>query len=224
MKWSNILSPKGVYESKVYDISSNMNSYITIIDLTTINPNNEYLKFYFSTSHDNIIWSPWEEFNKNSSDMFKNTNLSQLFFKYKIEFESISFEKRPFVQNVKISMVPYFSIENKGDLTALPKLWIRKTNESGDIKIVNHYTNQEIVFKDLVEGEEVFVDCENEDIISSRQSLGVYRYDSHNDEWLELETGVNLLRGEGDFDLDYRFQSGLLNEGWRRENEIRRNR
>lgn len=212
MKWSDILSPKGVYVSKSYDISSNMNSYLTIIDLTVINPNNEYLKFYFSTSHDDINWSKWKEFDENSSDMLENTNLSQLFFRYKIEFESNSFEKRPFVQSVKISLIPYFTIENQGDLSAFPKLWIRKINESGDVKIINHYTKQEIVFKDLVKNEEVFIDCENEDIISSRQSLGVYRYDSHNDEWLELQTGLNLLRGEGDFDLDYRFQSGLLNE------------
>lgn len=212
MKWSNIISPKGVYVSQVFDISSNLNSYITTIDLSIINPNNQHLQFYFSLSHDKTIWSDWKEFDENSFNMFNDMNLSQLFFKYKIEFISDSFEKRPFVQKVELSMTPFFSIENLGDLTAFPKLWIRKVNESGDIKITNHYTNQTMVFKNLVKGEEVFIDCENEDIISSRQSLGVYRYDDHNNEWLGLETGKNLLVGEGDFDMDYRFQSGLLNE------------
>lgn len=67
-------------------------------------------------------------------------------------------------------------------------------------------TNQTLVVDNLIDNEEVFIDCQKEDIVSDRQHLGVYRYDDHNDEFLALIIGTNLLKGKGDFDMDVRHQ------------------
>lgn len=73
-------------------------------------------------------------------------------------------------------------------------------------------SNQTLIMKNLIDNEEVFIDCQKEDIVSNRQHLGVYRYDDHNDEYLELAVGHNFLKGKGDFDMDMRYQYIFIQE------------
>lgn len=119
---------------------------------------------------------------------------------------------KPYFQSLTMDLRPFSYIENTGDLPIQPKLWIRKTNGKGDIALINFTTGQRVEFKDLHNHEEVFIDCENEEIISSNQVIGIYRYDSHNDEYLELIRGSNYMTSEGDFDLDVRYKATLLQE------------
>lgn len=83
-------------------------------------------------------------------------------------------------------------IANLGDAECLPIIEIKKVG-IGAISIVN-YSNEgeELRISELVDGEELFIDCENEDIETSIPNT--YRYDNHNDTYLTLVTGINRLR------------------------------
>lgn len=210
--WSDITQPYGVYVSKTYNISSPMDRYISEIETIYTNPQNQTVNFFYSVSYDGAEWTSWRPFQSGSTDIFNDYGLSNLLFRYKVEMHATSEHARPYLQRVSFRLSPFLNIENLGDLEVKPKLWIKKKNGSGDISLINHFTGQTITMKNLINEEEVFLDCENEVIISSRQDLGVYRYDDHNDEWLELQVGDNYLKGTGNFDIDVRYQGKLLQE------------
>lgn len=210
--WSQVTKPYGEYTSEVFNISNNLSRYIIKVETTEINIHNEKLEYYFSISYDNINWTSWERFYEQSSDFLNPYNLSNIYFKYKVVMGSSSTSTKPFLQSISLTLEPYFLVSNGGDLTIKPKMWFTKTISAGTIQLFNHYTGQKIEFKDLQIGEEVYVDFDEEDIISSLQSLGVYRYDNHNNEWLYLPYGENYLRGYGNFNMDIRYQFKLLQE------------
>jgi len=210
--WSEVTKPYGTYISQVFNISNNLDRYIVSINITDININNQRMDFYYSVSNDNINWTEWSPFFKQSTDFLSSHNLTQLYFRYKVIFASISPTNKPFLQLIKISFAPYVFFENIADLPLKPKLWIRKVDGDGDISITNYMTGQKMSLTALQNKEEVFIDCESEDIVSSLQSLGVYRYDNHNNEWLELDVGETYIKTTGDFDMDIRYQGKLLQE------------
>lgn len=210
--WSEIVNPLGIYESEIFNISNSLSRYITLIDIVYTNPNNKRMDFYYSISYDNSTWTEWKQFYQQSFDMLDEYDISSLYFKYRVIFETDDINDKPYLQSISFTLTQLEMIENISDLPFKPKLWIRKVNVDGDIKLINHYTNQSLEFIGLQNGEEIFVDCENEDIISSWQNVGVYRYDNHNNEWLEFIIGKNYLRAIGDFDLDVRYQGKLLQE------------
>lgn len=123
--------------------------------------------------------------------------------------ETPVFEAR--MPNTNNSMVIY----NTGDITIKPKMWITKRIDKGDIDIVNETNGQKVIFKNLQVDEQVFVDFDREDIVSSLQFLTVYRYDDHNNVWLELEEsydGENKLKFTGNFDIFFSYEMQYLME------------
>lgn len=210
--WSEVTKPYGTYISEVFDISNSLNRYIVSANVIDININNQRMDFYYSVSNDNINWTEWAPLQIQSSDFLNQYNLTQLYFKYKVIFASTNSTDKPFLQSISITYDPYFLFENITDMSIRPKLWLRRINGDGDITIVNHMTGQKMILNDIQNGEEVFIDCENEDIVSSLQSVGVYRYDNHNDEWLDLGVGESYIKTIGDFDMDIRYQGKLLQE------------
>lgn len=210
--WSNLLKPKGVYTSQSYPISNDLQKYIATINTQLINTYNQKIELYFSVSYDYINWTNWKMFNTSSFNLLDDYDLNGLIFRYKIVFEAENDSKKPYFQSIDFKFDPYGNIENTGDLVLKPKLWITKRNGDGDIAIINHTTGQRIELKNLKNNEEVFIDCEDEEIVSSFQNVGIYRYDDHNDEYLELIRGENYIKYEGDFDLEARFQNILLQE------------
>lgn len=209
--WGSIMKPYGEYISEAFDISSNLDRYVVSIDIESLNINNERMDFYFSVSNNLTDWTPWKAFYEQSSDFLNGYDVSELYFRYKVIFASEDLVEKPYLQSIKISLDPYVLVENIGDIPMKPKMWIRKIGK-GDILIKNQMSGQELIMKDLLNNEEVFIDCENEDIVSSFQNSGIYRYDNHNDEWLEFATGENYIKGYGDFDLDIRYQGKLLQD------------
>ena len=107
-----------------------------------------------------------------------------------------------------MDLIGAYKIDNVGDVILQPEIWIRKTNGSGDIKLTNETNGMSLELKNLNNGEEVYIDCENKDIVSSLPLT--YRYKDHNGVFIEFEVGENLLTGEGDFKLDIRLQFKLL--------------
>ncbi|QJI52485.1 tail protein [Psychrobacillus phage Perkons] len=210
--WSEVTLPYGEYISEVFNISNVLDRYIINIETEEINIHDQKMNFYFSVSNDMVNWSEWKMFYKQSTDFLNEYKLFQLYFRYKIIISSDDFDKRPYLQSIKMSLEPYTLFENFGDLSLKPKLWITKRNGSGDVKLLNHMTGQEMKFTGLLNNEEIYVDCENEDIISSFQNSGIYRFDNHNDEWVEMNYGETYIKGCGDFDLNIRYQGKLLQD------------
>lgn len=98
------------------------------------------------------------------------------------------------------------SIFNSGDRTIKPKLWITKRNGNGSVSIENEDTEQIMTIDNLLDGEQVYIDVENDTIVSDLEILNVYRYDDHNNVWLELIEGENTLVCTGDFDIEIEYE------------------
>lgn len=212
MQWNTLLNLTGTYISKSHDISSNLSNYVTVIQANIINTHSQLVEFYFSVSNDNSVWSDWAEMNLHNSHLLLNYDLSKLYFKYKVVMHSKNLDIKPYLQSLSISFEPCEILENLGDLPIKPKIWIRKKNGNGTIALTNVNTNQTLTIQNLINNEEIYINCEKEDIVSDRQHLGVYRYDDHNGEFLELPLGVSILKGFGDFDMDVRYQNIFIQE------------
>jgi phage-related protein len=100
------------------------------------------------------------------------------------------------------------TFENKGDLPVLPILTIEKVG-IGDIRIVNTSNGgKELKFTGLADGEILTVSCEHEEIESS---LGLLRYDNHNDVFLEMQGYSNsYLKVYGYCKIKFTYQMRFL--------------
>lgn len=210
MKWKNIASPNGYYESRVFDISSPLTKYISNIEVSVINIHEQLVVFEYSTSRDSTVWSEWRPFDSFSHNLFENQKLDKLLFKYRVSFKSNDPVKNPYFQSIKIILNACISIDNIGDLPTDTKIWITKTIDDGDVSLVNNTSNKTLLLKGLKKDEVVFMDSEHEEIISSLPLT--YRYDNHNDTYLKLAYGENLISGVGNFSVDIKFQHRLLHE------------
>lgn len=212
MKWKDLRIPRGRLVTNPYSISNKLDKYIISIEDDISVSGKQKIEYYFQVSYDKNSWSNWERIYTTSYDFLNEYKLEGLYIRFSIVFISDGTNPPPLLYSLKLTFKPFSYIHNEGSLPVLPKIWIRKKNGKGDIKMINHSTNQIMEFKDLSNGEEVYVDCENEEIVSSNQSLGVYRYDDHNAEFLELIKGDNYITFEGDFDWDVRYKAKLLQE------------
>lgn len=101
-------------------------------------------------------------------------------------------------------------INNDGDLPIKPKARLVNHGTDGNIAIRNMETNQLITFKNIQKNEELFIDFENETIISSLEILNVFRHGDHNDEWLDFIVGENELELTGDFSIEFEYEMKYL--------------
>lgn len=102
-----------------------------------------------------------------------------------------------------------FKFTNSGDLNLKPEIWIKKVG-SGDISITNQSNGgKEFKFKNLVDGETVYVDNENEYITTDLANT--YRYTNFNNNYIEMLRGVNTLSVNGQCTLQFRYNFTLLN-------------
>jgi phage-related protein len=97
---------------------------------------------------------------------------------------------------------------NNGDLDCEPVLYISKVG-NGDISIINN-SDSGIEFKltGLVDGENLTIDNENEEI--ETDLVGTYRYNDHNGVFLTIPRGVNRLQVFGEAKLQFKYQFHTL--------------
>lgn len=201
----------GTYLSDIYDMSSDFDTYLE--DLTfdyTHNDGTVILEVRFSYDG-GVNWNEWIKINEVPYVPFfidRELNFDNAKFQYRVTMQNESGGVSPVFKFFRFAMVGTTLINNNGDLTCKPELWIKKINGDGDIKLINESTNQTLELQGLFDGEEVYLDCENEDIITDRPLT--YRYDSHNGVFIELGVGENLLSGEGEFELDIRYEFKTL--------------
>lgn len=209
-KWIDLYDGKiGFYESQIYDISSDFETYIVNVDCD-YNNNDGTVIIETQISYDNgISWSNWFDINLLRYELLNTeNNLQNAKLKYKITLDNSAGGLSPTVKSINIDTIGSFKIVNTGDVVCKPELWIRKKNEFGSIKLTNETNGMTLELTDISNNEEIYIDCENEDIVSSLPLT--YRYQNHNNVFLELEVGENLITGEGDFELDMRFEFKTL--------------
>jgi phage-related protein len=95
-------------------------------------------------------------------------------------------------------------ITNQGHFNIYPEIWIQKVG-NGNL-FLNNLTNrnQEFKFSNLQDGEQLYVDCENQYIETSLANA--HRYDDFNDNYLELVYGKNRLVVTGNAKLKFRYR------------------
>ena len=210
--WYELLKPYGIYTSKVVELSTGHSSLWVTTTIDDEYNNESEIRYTYRWSNDKQVWSEWLPLQEGVSNLFKGVDTAKLFFQYRVELMAETSEVTPAYKGIHFLFYPYELVTNVGDLKAYPKLWITKRNSGGNITLFNRTTDRKLVLKNLSKNEEVFIDTYDQIIKSSNESLGVYRYDDHNNEWLTFDVGNNLLDSEGDFDLDIRYYSPLLQD------------
>lgn len=202
---------KGYYESKAFDLSSDYEAYIINTDCNYVN-NDGMIIVEAKLSYDKgISWTDWfniDLLQYKLSQISNDNDLRNIKIKYKVMFDNSTGMVSPVFKSIKIDAVGAFKITNTGNVVCKPELWIRKKNGSGSIRLVNETNGMILELNNLNDGEEVYIDCENEDIVSSLPL--VYRYKDHNNVFIELDVGENLITGEGNFELDIRCEFKTL--------------
>lgn len=99
-------------------------------------------------------------------------------------------------------------IENHGDGICMPMILLEIVRD-GDISITNLSDGSMGVMElsDMLEGDVLEIDCENESIETG--VAGVFRYDNHNDIYLRLVRGLNRIRVKGDCYIKFKYQFTL---------------
>lgn len=207
--WSELSSKKGVYISPPFNVNSDFEYYIHNFR-SQFEENDGTVDIFIRVSYDGVNYGEWDKINNDSiSDLFRDDfyYLEYAKFQYKVEM-TINGEVSPVFKGFSYDLFGAYLIDNKGDVICKPEIWIKKTNASGDISLTNETNGQTLILKNLNKDETVYIDCEKEDIVSSLAN--VYRFKDHNDVFLELEVGENLITGEGDFELVVRHEFKLL--------------
>jgi hypothetical protein len=97
---------------------------------------------------------------------------------------------------------------NRGDVPILPEMvCIKEGNESIDIVITNNTNNSTLILTNIIDGEEIYIDHNNGTIISN---TNLYRYNDHNNIFLRMERGSNILSVEGVNLLKFEWQYKTL--------------
>jgi len=113
----------------------------------------------------------------------------------------------PKLNSLEVVIDEGITIYNKGDVDMSPEMWIQKYGD-GDIKLIHRHTGEVFEFTGLKDQEEIYVDNENEDIITNIP--GIYRYDNFNDNYLRLPRGRNDFQVVGNFKLQLRYRYKIL--------------
>lgn len=212
-RWLDLYGVVAEYISDVIDVTSDFDYLLSTISHNYVN-NDGVIALDMKVSLDGgNVWTQWINVNNGSySPLFDGNEfpLYQVKIQYKVTMD-ISNNMggiTPEFDFFKLKLDGAYKIYNYGDMICKPLLWIKKTNGSGSIKLTNESNGMTLELKDLNNGETVFIDCENEDIATDLPLK--YRYNDHNNVYLEFMVGENLISGEGDFELDMRYQFKTL--------------
>jgi predicted phage tail component-like protein len=99
------------------------------------------------------------------------------------------------------------TIINSGDLPIYPEIYIVKVGD-GDLVIDNFNGGGSMKFTNLVDKEEIYINCEREYIETSIPNF--YRYDSFNDYYMKFLYGKNYLKVSGKCYIRFQYQFKFL--------------
>ncbi|MGE7916527.1 distal tail protein Dit [Lysinibacillus xylanilyticus] len=177
----------------------------------------EYYKPLWFESNPNRVYYGLIE---GSSELFHN-GLKDGYVKTTVRCNSPYSYSHPITSKYTVSNELTNYINNDGDKPFRPYIKIKKKG-NGDIRIKTFLENKLInnfQLNALLDGEEIDIDCSNEEIKSNFESKGRYLFDNHNNDWLEFGIGYKY-NGEtstkmvltGDFDIEMTYQYVYLTE------------
>lgn len=203
--WRELYKSHGRYVSEAYDISSSFD-YYQLISTLKYDEKKGNIDVDARISLDGgFSWGEWHNINKNAFNLFEDEELLEnAKLQFQVTMTGDLANESPVFYSLSLDFYGAVRIANLGDRICKPELWIKKTVGSGDIALTNETTGKTLTLSNLNNGEIVYIDCLKEDIVSSLPLK--YRYNDHNDVYLELETGVNILTGKGNFELDIRYE------------------
>lgn len=208
MKWRDFFRPAGTFVSEIIDVSSEFDYYIINVRSDYISEGDSVIEIEMRHSEDGVNWTDWYDVKKGSPRIFDGINtIKNLLIQYRVVLESDLFFF-PQLNFFSVGGGIVYEIENIGDLPHKPKIWIKKLNKNGDISIRNLTSGEELELKGLQKNETVFIDNDEEQIITDVPLT--YRYDNHNNVFLTLELRDNLIVGKGDFELDFKMEFQTL--------------
>lgn len=100
-----------------------------------------------------------------------------------------------------------FEFINEGDEPIFPEVWIT-TKGNKNVKIHNLSNGVQFEFNDLAFSETVYIDNENQDILTDLPLT--YRYGNFNGNYLRLDRGMNRLKLFGQFRIEFRYQFKII--------------
>lgn len=208
-KWIDLYGTSGEYQSDVKNLTSDFDFLITTISHKYIKNDGE-VALDMRVSFDNgFYWTDWVNINNGPyKPLFDGDGLvlNKVLYQYRVRMDlgDNYSGKSPVFDLFSLKLEGAYKIENVGDVVCKPEIWIKKVNGSGSVKLTNETNGNVLEIKNLNNNETVYIDCENEDIVTDLPSK--YRYNDHNNVFIELEQGSNILSGEGDFLLDIKMQ------------------
>ena len=163
-----------------------------------------YKRLYFQSNPDRIFYCMYEgdveEFNNGLDQGYiELTMRCNSPFSYSPAYNTIVYD---FSSNVAGGTE--ISFQNHGDAEVMPYIILEKI-EDGDVSILNLSNNsQELKMTGIWNGDLINIDCENETI--ETEVAGVYRYDNHNNVFLQFPRGMNRLVVSGECKIQFKYQ------------------
>lgn len=115
---------------------------------------------------------------------------------------------------LSVRTVADLNINNDGAMGIYPRITLTKTVLNGNIAIENRAMGKSVILSDISKDEVIEIDFKTRDITSSLESQNIYRYDNHNDVWLEFLVGKNQLIFEGHFDIKIEYELMYITEDY----------
>jgi len=155
-------------------------------------------------------WSEWKVCTNGSHipDINEDTPLYDSKIYIRVIINSTSYDIVPVFKNIAIELEPVLVFDNIGDTHCKPEIWITMLDK-GDFTMINTtHNNEDFTFTNLIRDETVYVNNDNENIISSLPVK--YRYKDFNDNYLKVPVGKNVFRVKGKAQIQFRYQFHLL--------------
>ncbi|WP_110932430.1 phage tail family protein [Paenibacillus bouchesdurhonensis] len=209
-RWISLLNLQGIYTSPSILIPLQADGALSKVSWESSTPGGSQIVVQTRLSFDAVNWTEWRACTNGGQipEVNEDTPLHGTYIMYRVIMKSNSYSIKPKFKKITFFFEPVLVFDNKGDLNCKPEIWITKLG-NGDFSIQNiTHSNEEFAFTNLLDGETVYVDNENQDI---ETTLAVtYRYKDFNDNYLNFPPGKNVLRVSGNADIKFRYQYTLL--------------
>jgi hypothetical protein len=205
-KWNDLRLIRGVRTSPLFYIALDTGSGDSVLQWSETVPNGSQTYIETNVSYDGFTWEGWKRAINGGciEDFSPYTDSKATVVQYRYVANSEDVSALPSLHDFTITVTPTYLFKNEGDIPCKPEIWIEKIGD-GDLSIINRTNNnQEFKFVGIYDREMLYIDCERE-YIETDINLK-YRYDSFNNNYLELLPGENILEFKGTFKVKFRYQ------------------
>ncbi|MVP00800.1 phage tail domain-containing protein [Paenibacillus lutrae] len=205
--WYDVSGFTGYYESEEIPFTLDGNGALSVVEWEADEPAGTSVTLYTNLSLDGgASWEGWKQAVKRGTlpHVHTNSHLSDAVIKFRFFLKTFDKTITPLIKRIEFTLEPVIEMDNKGDITIRPEIWITKQG-NGDFSIINTSNhNQEFKFTDLIDQENLYIHGDREQIETSIPVK--YRYSSFNDQYLELPYGINVLKIIGQGQLQFRYE------------------